>query len=206
MNAAQTTIARMYPSLVNNPDYTRIVNASHYQRLVALVEDARRRGARIIEINPAAETCNVTNQVFPPTLVTNVRDDMSIMQEEIFGPVLPIVDYGSVEEAVRYINERPHPLAFYYFDDDKQRARDVVSRTVAGGATVNDCIFHAGQVTLPFGGVGPSGMGRYHGFDGFQTFSNKKSVFFQKKWSALALLRPPYSVRTRQILNILLRK
>ena len=206
VNAAQTTIARMYPSLVNNPDYTRIVNASHYQRLVALVEDARCRGARIIEINPAGETCNVTNQVFPPTLVTNVRDDMAIMQEEIFGPVLPIVDYGSVEEAVRYINERPHPLAFYYFDDDKQRARDVVSRTVAGGATVNDCIFHAGQVTLPFGGVGPSGMGRYHGFDGFQTFSNKKSVFFQKKWSALALLRPPYSVRTRRILNILLRK
>jgi coniferyl-aldehyde dehydrogenase len=206
VNAAESEIARMYPSLVNNRDYTRIVNASHYQRLAELVEDARRRGAQVIEINPAGETCDVTNQVFPPTLITNVRGDMAIMQEEIFGPVLPIVEYRDVDEALTYINERPHPLAFYYFDDNKRRARDIISRAIAGGATVNDCILHAGQAALPFGGVGPSGMGRYHGFDGFQTFSNKKGVFFQNQWSPLALLAPPYGVRTRQIWKMLLRK
>jgi coniferyl-aldehyde dehydrogenase len=205
VNAAKGAVAQMYPALVNNPDYTRIINANHYRRLSELVEDARSRGAQIIEINPAEERCNATNRVFPPTLVTNVRDEMAIMQEEIFGPVLPIVEYRRVEEVVSYINARPHPLAFHYFDEDRKRARDIVSGTIAGGVTVNDCIFHAGQSALPFGGVGPSGMGRYRGFDGFQTLSNKKGVFFQKRWSPLSLLSPPYSVRTRQILKILLR-
>jgi coniferyl-aldehyde dehydrogenase len=206
VNAARDLVPHMYPSLVTNGNYTRIINANHYRRLSALVEDARRRGAQIIEINPAGEKCDAGNKVFPPTLVTNVRDDMAIMQEEIFGPVLPILERHDLDEAVAYVNNRPHPLAFYYFDENTERVRNTISRVVAGGVTVNDCLFHVGQASLPFGGVGPSGMGRYHGFDGFQTLSNRKGVFFQRKWSPLAFLRPPYSAMTRRILKILIGK
>jgi coniferyl-aldehyde dehydrogenase len=108
---ASAAVARMYPRLVGNPDYTRIINAPHYRRLSHLVDDARRRGAEFVEINREAETCDSVNRVFPPTLLANVRDDMAIMQEEIFGPVLPIVEYDTIEEAVEYVNARPHPLA-----------------------------------------------------------------------------------------------
>jgi coniferyl-aldehyde dehydrogenase len=205
VDAARRSIARMYPSLVSNEHYTRIINAHHYRRLAALVEDARRLGASVIEVNPAGEACNETNRVFPPTIVVNVRENMALMQEEIFGPVLPVVECGSVDEAVAYVNARPHPLALYYFDNDQDRIRDVVERAMAGGMTVNDCIFHVGQTSLPFGGVGPSGMGRYHGFHGFQTFSNRKAVMIQSRWSALALLRPPYTARTSRIIRFLIR-
>jgi coniferyl-aldehyde dehydrogenase len=205
VHVAQRAIARMYPTLVNNGDYTRIINAHHYRRLTELVADARRLGAEVIEVKPAGEVCTERNRVFPPTILANVREDMAIMQEEIFGPVLPIVEYRGLDEAVAYVNARPHPLALYYFDQDEARANEVVRRVAAGGMTVNDCVFHVGQTGLPFGGLGPSGMGRYHGFDGFQAFSHKKGVLFQKRWSPLALLRPPYRPRTRQILNFLLR-
>jgi coniferyl-aldehyde dehydrogenase len=205
INEARAAIARMYPTLVGNPDYTRIVNAHHYGRLTAIVDDARRRGADVIEINPGQEVCDVGNRVFLPTLVTNIRDDMAIAQEEIFGPVLPIVEYRTLNEAVAYVNARPHPLAFYYFDDHHARVQDVVQQVKAGGVTVNDCVFHVGQPNLPFGGVGTSGMGRYHGFDGFETFSHKKGILLQARWSPLFLLRPPYGTAARRILNLLLR-
>jgi coniferyl-aldehyde dehydrogenase len=206
VNEAKAVVGKMYSALVDNADYTRIINSNHYHRIDGLVEDARGRGAQRIQINPAGESCDAANRVFPPTLLVNVSDDMAVMQEEIFGPVLPIVQYRDIDEAVAYINSRAHPLAFYYFDNDQRRAADIVSQVRAGGVTVNDCIYHAGQAALPFGGVGPSGMGRYHGFDGFATFSNKKSVFFRRKWSPLSLLRPPYTNRTRQFLRFLLDK
>ena len=202
---ARAAAAQMYPRLVDNPDYTRVVNAHHYQRLTNLVEDARRLGAEIITINPASEICDVANRVFPPTIVIGVRDDMAIAHEEIFGPILAIADYGDLDEAIAYVNGRPHPLAFYYFDDQPARVTDVVGRVTSGGVTVNDCVFHVGQPALPFGGVGASGMGRYHGFDGFETFSHKKGIMLQRRWSPLALLRPPYDATTRRILAMLLR-
>ncbi len=202
---AQSAATRMYPRLVGNPDYTRIINAQHYRRLVHLVDDARRRGADIIEINPEREQCDSTNRVLPPTLIVNVREEMAITQEEIFGPVLPVVEYRTFEEAVDYVNARPHPLAMYYFDDDRSRALDVMQRVSTGGITVNDCIYHAGHPNLPFGGVGRSGMGRYHGFEGFRTFSNTKSVLLQATWSPLALLRPPYGPWKRRLFRLLLR-
>jgi coniferyl-aldehyde dehydrogenase len=205
VTAAQRLITRMHPALVDNHDYTRIINVHHYRRLTALVDDARRRGAEVIEIKGAGDVCDETNRVFPPTLVLNGRDDMEIMREEIFGPVLPIVEYDGIEKAAAYVNARPHPLALYYFDDDTKRVNDIVTGVAAGGITVNDCMFHVGQAALPFGGVGPSGMGRYHGFDGFQTFSNKKGVFFQPRWAPLGLLRPPYDATARRIIRFLLR-
>jgi coniferyl-aldehyde dehydrogenase len=195
--------AHMYPRLVSNPDYTRIINERHYQRLAALVGDAKSRGAQAIEINPASETCDSSNRVFPPTLLVGGDDGMAAMQDEIFGPVLPVVLYRTMEEAVKYVNERPQPLAFYYFDENGGRVQEMLGQTFAGGVTVNDCIFHVGQCGLPFGGVGPSGMGRYHGFDGFETFSKKKAVFLQGRWSSLSLLRPPYGNMTRRVLKFI---
>jgi coniferyl-aldehyde dehydrogenase len=205
VSEARNAIAQMYPRLVDNPDYTRVINAHHYRRLTDLVEDARRLGAEVVTINPAGETCGVANRVFPPTIVTGVRDEMAITREEIFGPILPIADYGDLDEAIAYVNGRPHPLAFYYFDDQPARVTDVVGRVTSGGVTVNDCVFHVGQPALPFGGVGASGMGRYHGFDGFEAFSHKKGILWQRRWSPLALLRPPYNARTQRVLKFLLR-
>ena len=202
---AKQAIAHMYPRLAENRDYTRVLNARHYERLRSLVDDARHNGAEVIEINPAREVCDEANRVFPPVLVLNVRGDMAVMQDENFGPVLPVVLYDTLDEAIDYINGRPHPLALYYFDHNAKRIREVLARTLAGGVTVNDCLLHVGQPNLPFGGVGPSGMGQYHGFDGFVTFSKKKGVFLQSRWSPVSFLRPPYGALARRILNFLIR-
>lgn len=206
VSAARKAVARMYPTLVDNRDYTRIINAHHYGRLAHLVDDARRRGAEVVEVKSARDACNATNRVFPPTILTNVREDMAIMEEEIFGPVLPVVEYRSLDEAMAYVNARPHPLALYYFDEDRKRVNGVLGRVAAGGVTVNDCMLHVGQPALPFGGIGGSGFGRYHGFDGFQTFSHKQAVYFQARRSPVSLLRPPYGATARRILAFLLRK
>jgi coniferyl-aldehyde dehydrogenase len=196
-------VETFYPRLVDSRDYTRIVTERHYLRLAGLVAEARQKGAGSLEVNPAKEDCNPANRVFPPTLLWNVDDTMRVMQEEIFGPVLGIVLYHDLEEAIDYVNARPHPLALYYFDHSGSRIRRVLDETVAGGVTVNDCIFHVGQSNLPFGGIGASGMGRYHGFSGFETFSHKQGVFVQGRWSSLSLIRPPYGQRARRILSFL---
>jgi coniferyl-aldehyde dehydrogenase len=201
----RAAVTRMYPALVSNPDYTRIINPQQYRRLLRLVDDAQTRGARVAVVNPRGERCDALNRVFPPTIVTGVYDGMELMQEEIFGPVLPIVGYRTLEEAVDYVSRRPRPLAAYYFDHSRTRADQVVSRLTVGGVTLNDCLLHVGQPGLPFGGVGASGMGRYHGFDGFQTFSNRVGVLTQGRWSPLAWLRPPYGTRSRRLLEMLLR-
>lgn len=202
---AQQTIAAMYPRLVDNQDYTRIVNARQYARLRGLVNDALHAGAEAIEINPGNEAADETNRVFPPTMLLNVTGEMTVMQEEIFGPILPVILYSSLDEAIDFINARPRPLALYYFDHNSRRVQEVLDRTVAGGVTINDCMFHVGQPNLPFGGVGASGMGHYHGFDGFETFSKKKGVFLQSRWTPLGLLRPPYGAKARTILKMLIK-
>jgi coniferyl-aldehyde dehydrogenase len=203
LSEMRAAVGKLYPKLAGNRDYTRILSARHYQRLTGLVEDARRKGAEVLELNPAGEECSTANRVFPPTLVLNVSDDMQVMQEEIFGPVLPIVPYREMDEALDYVNARPSPLALYYFDHGGRRVREVLGRTTAGGVTVNDCIFHVGQANLPFGGIGPSGMGQYHGFDGFETFSKKKGVFLQGRVTPLRLLYPPYGRPARWIQRFL---
>jgi coniferyl-aldehyde dehydrogenase len=201
---ASEAASTMYPRLVGNPDFTRIVNREHYQRLRGLVEDAALKGAGMLEVNPACETANEQNRVFPPTLLWNVSDQMTVMREEIFGPVLPVVTYRSLDEAIEYVNARPRPLALYYFDRNSKRVEAVLARTTSGGATVNDTIFHIAQNDLPFGGVGPSGMGSYHGFDGFLTFSKKKGVFLQSRFTTLGMLRPPYGALARRVTDFLI--
>ena len=201
---ASEAVTAMYPSLVANPDFTRIINREHYRRLRSLVVEARCEGAKVLEVNPAQETMDEDNRVFPPTFLWNVSGAMTVMREEIFGPVLPVATYQSLDEAIEFVNSRPRPLALYYFDHNSRRIESVLARTVSGGATVNDTILHIAQNDLPFGGVGPSGMGSYHGFDGFETFSKKKGVFLQSRFTTLGLLRPPYGALARRVTDFLI--
>ena len=189
-------VSSLYPQMAANPDYTRIVSHRHYDRLSALLADARAKGARVVELAPE-EQGSAESKVFVPALVFNSTDSMGVMQEEIFGPILPIVTYRTVDEAVTYVSARPRPLALYYFDEDMNRINHVLERTMSGGVTLNDCILHLAQHNLPFGGVGPSGMGHYHGFDGFVTFSKKRGVMLQRRFSGMAIMRPPYKNRSK---------
>ncbi|MFI5308200.1 MAG: coniferyl aldehyde dehydrogenase [Polyangiales bacterium] len=202
----QKAIAHSFPTLGENRDYTSVVNDKHYARLVDLVKDAEARGARKVELNPAGESLAADGRKLVPTLLLNVNDEMRVMQEEIFGPVLPILTYRTVDEAIEYINAHPRPLALYYFDFDKARAQQVLERTVSGGATVNDTLIHFAIDDLPFGGVGPSGIGSYHGIEGFETFSHKKGVFQQAKLNAAASMGPPYAPRVDKMLDLLIGK
>ncbi len=204
---SKKSIAKHLPRLVAEADYTRIINRPAWERMNALVEDARERGAEIFCVNAADEDWTAANRVFPPTLVTNVDDDMRVMQEEIFGPILPIVTYDTLEQAIAYINERPRPLALYYFDTDSARIRQVLENTTSGGVTVNDCMFHVVQNNLPFGGIGPSGMGAYRGIEGFRTFSKTKGVFLQSRLMGSLLnriLKPPYTRASELLIRFLI--
>jgi len=192
--------SRMYPTLLSNPDYTAVINDRHYERLTGWIEDARAKGAEVIAVNPANEDLGSSNsRKLPLHIIRNPTDDMTVMQEEIFGPILPVRRYGKLEDAIGEVNRRDRPLALYYFGKDEGEKRAVLDRTISGGATINDVIFHVSQEELPFGGIGPSGMGAYHGEIGFRTFSHAKAVYSQPKLdvAGLAGLKPPYGKKTR---------
>ena len=201
----RATIARFYPAIADNPDYTAIVNDAHYARLRALVEDARTRGATVLEVNPRAETLDPSLRKLAPTLIVGVDDAMSVMQEEIFGPLLPVETYDSIDDAIARIAARPSPLAFYYFGRDAAQRDRVMRETLAGGVTVNDTLWHFGHEDLPFGGVGDSGIGAYHGERSFLTFSNQKSIFLQPRYAPARLLWPPYGRTFDRLLALLKR-
>lgn len=189
----------LYPTVLANPDYTSVINDRHFQRLTTWIDDARARGAEVIAVNPGNEDFSNTNsRKMPLHIVRNPTDEMTVMQEEIFGPILPIRSYESIEGAVAEVNRRDRPLALYYFGKDAGERRRVLDRTISGGATVDDVIFHVSQEELPFGGVGPSGMGAYHGEVGFKTFSHARAVYQQPKIDVakLAGLKPPYGKNT----------
>lgn len=189
----------MYPTLSANPDYTAIVNDRHFARLRALVDDARAQGARVTVVNPAGEDLAATNsRKMPLTIIQGATDAMAVMQEEIFGPVLPIRTYAAIDDAIGEVNRRDRPLALYYFGPDAAERRRVLDRTISGGVSVDDVIYHVAQEELPFGGIGPSGMGSYHGRAGFDTFSHARSVFRQSHFdiAKLAGLKPPYGATT----------
>jgi coniferyl-aldehyde dehydrogenase len=191
--SASKAVSAMFPTMKDNPDYTSIVNQRHFDRLTGYLDDARAKGAEIVELNPAKE--DFSQQPFhkiPPTLVLNPTDDMKIMQDEIFGPLLPVKTYKQVEEPIGYVNGHDRPLGLYYFGRDAGEQDHVLTRTTSGGVSVNDVVMHVSMEDLPFGGVGPSGMGSYHGIDGFRTFSHAKAVFQQAKMDVAAMMRPPY--------------
>jgi len=189
----------MYPRLLDNDDYASIVSDRHFERLQGLVEDARGKGAEVIEVNPADEDFTNANQrKMPLTILKNVTGDMAAMQEEIFGPVLPVMTYKALDQAVDYVNDHDRPLGLYYFGEDKGEQERVLTRTISGGVTTNDVIFHVSMEDLPFGGVGPSGMGSYHAVEGFREFSHARAVYHQPKIDIAKLggLKPPYGKAT----------
>ena len=198
------SVKDMYPSMLANDDYTSIVNARHRERLQSYLDDAAEKGAQVTEINPAGEDFSSANvNKMPVYVVRGATDDMKVMQDEIFGPILPVMTYDTVDQAVAYVNDRDRPLGLYYFGENSSEERSVLDRTVSGGATVNDVLFHGAMEDLPFGGVGPSGMGSYHGIEGFRTFSHAKSVYVQPKINIakLAGFLPPYGEATRKVIK-----
>jgi len=201
--AVTAAVRKLYPTLAANPDYTSIINGRHYARLLALVDDARAKGATIVSLNPVEETLAVGPGRLAPALVVGVDDSMAIMREEIFGPLLPVEAYGTLGEAIAKVNARPRPLAFYYFGRNRARRERVLRETIAGGVTVNDTLWHFVHEELPFGGVGASGMGSYHGERSFVTFSHEKPVFHQPRFAAAKLLYPPYGATFEKVLALL---
>ncbi|HTK96637.1 MAG TPA: coniferyl aldehyde dehydrogenase [Pseudomonadales bacterium] len=204
VESTQRSVKKMFASLIENDDYTSIVNQRHFDRLNDYVEDAKQKGARVVEINPANEDFRQQpHHKIPPTLILDANDSMKVMQDEIFGPLMPVQTYDDVSEAVGYVNDHARPLGLYYFGTDEREQRSVLSHTTSGGVTVNDVIMHVAQEDLPFGGVGPSGMGAYHGRDGFKTFSHAKSIFTQSKIDLAGLvgLRPPYGGKIEKLLK-----
>lgn len=192
VDAMKGHVSSFFPTIKDNDDYTSVVNDQHYTRLRGLIDDAREKGATVHELNPAGEAIPQESRKLPLHIITGVDDEMDVMQEEIFGPVLPVVPYDSLEDAIQYVNDRPRPLALYYFDRSKKRVNQVLNTTTSGGACVNDTLLHNTQEELPFGGVGPSGMGAYHGLQGFLTFSHAKSVLMQSRLAGTKMLNPPY--------------
>jgi coniferyl-aldehyde dehydrogenase len=203
VDACRSATRAYYPSLATNPQYTSIASGPHYRRLEACIEDARNLGASIHRLHD--EPPDAERRRLPPVALTDVTDAMRVMQEEIFGPVLPVIGYGAIDDAIDFVNARPRPLALYYFGATDAALDRVLARTVSGGVTVNNAAFHVVQEDLPFGGVGPSGMGEYHGRAGFDRFSKLKPVFYDRRLSATALLRPPYGRTFRAVLRLLRR-
>ncbi|HEX5683439.1 MAG TPA: coniferyl aldehyde dehydrogenase [Ideonella sp.] len=192
-------IRTMYPKLSDNPDYTSIVSPRHFERLQGLLRDAQAKGARLVPTH--AET--PAGRRLVPHLVLDATEQMTVMQEEIFGPLLPIVAYDKTEEALAYIQRHDRPLALYWFGSDSHAQRRVMEQTHAGGVTVNDCIWHLGQEEQPFGGVGASGIGSYHGEWGFRTFSKEKPIFEQTRFAGTKLFYPPYGATFDRMIGLL---
>ena len=187
VKAYREAVTRFYPKLQDNPDYTAIINERQLQRLKGLLSDAESKGAKVINLYPEAQ-----GRRLPQAVLLDVNDDMTIMQDEIFGPLLPIVPYDTLEQAFAYINQRPRPLALYYFGYNKAEQQRVLEQTHSGGVCLNDTMLHVAQDDMPFGGVGPSGMGHYHAHEGFKTFSHAKGTFIKQRFNAARMIYPPY--------------
>jgi coniferyl-aldehyde dehydrogenase len=197
-------VKAMFPTMKDNPDYTAIIAQRHFDRINGYIEEARAKGVRVVEFKPEGEDfTQQEHRRIPPTLIIDPTDDMKVMQEEIFGPVLPVKTYQSVDEAMTYVNTHERPLGLYYFGADEAEREKVLSGTTSGGVSVNDVIMHVAQEELPFGGVGPAGMGSYHGQDGFLEFSHRKAIFSQIKSDIgpLKQMRPPFGSGIRKYLE-----
>ena len=204
VDALRQCVERSYPDFSQNQDFTSIINEGHFNRLRGLVDEARAAGARIISLpNDAAH--DPARRRFAPTLVLDAPLDSRLMQEEIFGPVLPLVPYDDLDQGLQLIAALPRPLALYHFDHDRKRTRRVIAAQLAGGVNVNDCLLQFGQTHLPFGGIGPSGMGQYHGHAGFLAMSKQLPIMYQSRWPSWALMRPPYGKLAERLIGWLVR-
>jgi coniferyl-aldehyde dehydrogenase len=200
VQALRKSMSGLYPKFRSNPDYSGIISDRHLRRLNDLLDDARQRGAQVIEIEPALDTRAVTRQL-APAIVLNANDSMRLMNEEIFGPILPIVPYDKIEDALGFVNGRDRPLALYWFGENNANRDKVLAGTIAGGVSINDTLLHIAQESLPFGGVGASGQGHYHGEYGFRQFSKEKPIFIQSRFSGGGIIRPPYKASIGRILD-----
>ena len=209
VRSAQQWVARAYPGLPANPDYTNLIDERHWRRSDELLADAVAQGARAIRLDGLAATSAADPpRCMPPTLILGATEGMRVMQEEIFAPLLPIMPYERIDDAIELINRRAAPLALYYFGRDAAEEAGLLARTRSGGVTVNDVAMHFMAAELPFGGVGASGMGAYHGEHGFRRFSHARAVFRQSRLdtSGLLGLRPPYGARLARSLRLLIRR
>lgn len=205
VDAYDQAVRTLYPDGPSADNYTSIINERHYERLHALLDDARTKGAKVREVGANASEARRRAHNLAPTVVIGVTDQMRIMQEEIFGPVLPVIAYRELDEAIAYVNAHPRPLALYYFGSDGPNRRKVLALTTSGNVTINNTLMHYAQEDLPFGGIGPSGIGAYHGVEGFRSLSHAKGVFQQGTWNLSGLLRPPFGSLANLILKIMLR-
>ena len=203
ISQSKKVVTEMYPSLKENPDYTSVINQRHYDRLQGYIEEAKEKGFEVVEINPSNEDFSQqAHHKIPPTLIVDPDDSLSVMKEEIFGPILSVKTYENIEDTVDYINSKDRPLGLYYFGDDKEEMQNVLENTTSGGVTINDVVFHVGQDNAPFGGVGPSGTGSYHGVEGFKNFSHTKTIYTQSKFDGLfGLFRPPFGVKSQSAIK-----
>ena len=195
INEAKLAVEKMYPTIKGNYDYTSIINQQNFERISNYIDDAQRKGAQVIQFNPANDNFSEqSDNLIPPTLIIDPTDSMLIMQEEVFGPVLSVKSYSDISETLKYINAHDRPLGLYYFGEDSEEQNLVLTHTTSGGVTINDVMMHAGQEDLPFGGVGASGMGVYHGLEGFRTFSHAKAIYVHsdKASQITNSMQPPY--------------
>jgi coniferyl-aldehyde dehydrogenase len=203
VDKVEANMRRMFGTDPANNDYTSIISERHYARLEALLADAMAKGARILQPARPDDSQWKSRRKFPPSIVVSVTPDMAIMQEEIFGPLLPVMSYQDAGEPIAYVNSHDRPLALYWFGKDEAARDEVLARTVSGGVTVNDCLFHFTQINQPMGGVGPSGSGAYHGEWGFKTLSKLKPVFYRSPFNRLADLYPPYGGKIALLKRVL---
>ena len=200
---AKDIVSTRYPTL-DTPDYTSMIDERSFNRVVAALEEAQERGATLVQLIPGKQWDSASRKI-APHIVLNAPPDCALRTREIFGPVLPIIAYTSIEEPIEAINAGPRPLALYPFSNDKPLVHHLLRHVMSGGVSVNDGLFHVGQHDLPFGGVGDSGMGHYHGHDGFVTFSKMRPVFYQAPFSAIKFLWPPYGKFATRYLDFLTR-
>jgi len=203
VDAAQRIMPERYPD-PNDPSYTSVIDEKSYRRLRMTLDDAAAKGAKLVPLVPDATFNDVLRKI-PPHLVLDVTGDMMIMQEEIFGPLFPVMAYESLDEVIEYVTTRDRPLGFYVFSNDRARQEKLLYSTISGGVTINNCIIHVAQHDLPFGGVGASGIGHYHGYDGFVEFSKMRPVFKNPRFSLLSLFYPPYTGRQNRLIDLLLK-
>ena len=199
----QGHMRRMYGTNPDNADYTSIISDRHYARLEGLVADAAAKGARVMQVARSDDPAWKSKRKFPPTIIVGATPDMTVMQEEIFGPLLPIIGYRDAAEPISYINRHDRPLALYWFGKDDAARDEVLARTISGGVTVNDCLFHFTQINQPMGGIGASGTGVYHGEWGFKSLSKLKPVFYRSALNRLADLYPPYGAKVARLEKLL---
>ena len=201
--AAQRIVPERYPD-TNDASYTSIIDDKSYRRLRMTLDDAEAKGATIVPLVPGASFNDVLRK-FPPYLVLDVTEEMMIMQEEIFGPLYPIMTYENLDEVIEYVTTRDRPLGFYIFTHDRSKKDELLYRTISGGVTINNCILHIAQHDMPFGGIGASGMGQYHGWEGFVEFSKMRPIFTNPRLSLLHLFYPPYTGKQQRLVDALLK-